>query len=193
MGLGKVLKKIWHFIWYEDSIASWIINVLLAFILVKFVIYPGIGIAFATEFPIVAVVSGSMEHEINDFDEWWDKNGNWYEDRNLTYDIFNEFKYKNGFNKGDIMFLKGVSPKNIKVGDVLVYEITSNRNPIIHRVVEVRNEGQKYVYVTKGDNNNKEDRLVRENQISRTGKAFLRLPYLGWIKIWFVNLFRFGI
>ncbi len=141
MGFGKILKKTWHFIWYEDSVASWIINVLLAFILVKFVIYPGIGIVFATEFPIVAVVSGSMGHEAEDFNEWWDVNGNWYEERNLTYESFENFKYKNGFNKGDIMFLKGVSPKNIKVGDVLVYEITSNRNPIIHRVVEIKKEG----------------------------------------------------
>jgi signal peptidase I len=55
-------KKIWRFLWNDDSIWSWVINIILAFILIKFVVYPLLGLLFATGFPIVAVVSGSMEH-----------------------------------------------------------------------------------------------------------------------------------
>lgn len=183
------LRRIWYFIWYDDSLASWIVNLLLAFVLVKFLIYPGIGFLLGTQFPIVAVVSGSMEHNGMNFDAWWAENGEWYEDRDISKGEFEKFRYTNGFNKGDIMFLKGVEPKNIKVGDVLVYETPTHSNPIIHRVVELRDDK----YITKGDNNNKEDKPVSPEQIGRTGKAILRLPYLGWIKIWFVNLLGIGI
>lgn len=179
------LKKAWHFIWYDDSLLSWIVNLVLAFVIVKFIVYPGIGLLLGTQFPIVAVVSGSMEHNGMDFNSWWEENGQWYEERGITKTEFEDFRYTNGFNKGDIMFLKGVEAKNIKVGDVLVYETSSYSNPIIHRVVEVRNGD----FITKGDNNNKEDKPVSPNQIEKTGIAVFRLPLLGWIKIWFVTVF----
>ncbi|MBT3865849.1 signal peptidase I [Candidatus Woesearchaeota archaeon] len=185
LGLTKSLRKLWHFIWYDDSLASWLVNLVLAFVLVKFVIYPGIGLFLGTQFPIVAVVSGSMEHNGLDFESWWDENKDWYEEKEISNELFTSFKYKNGFNKGDIMFLKGVGPKDIKVGDVLVYETPLHSNPIIHRVVEI-NGGD---YITKGDNNRKEDKPVKAEQFERTGKAVLRLPLLGWVKIWFVNMF----
>ena len=44
-------------------------------------------------------------------------------------------------------------------------------------------------FVTKGDNNNAPDQQkITPEQIQRTGKAILRLPWLGWIKIGFVSL-----
>ena len=63
-------KGIWYFIWEDNSLLSWIVNVILAFVLIKFIIYPGLGLLFSTSYPIVAVVSGSMEHQGN-FDTWW--------------------------------------------------------------------------------------------------------------------------
>ena len=30
------LEKTWHFLWYEDSILSWIVNIILAFLIIKF-------------------------------------------------------------------------------------------------------------------------------------------------------------
>ena len=70
MSAGAVLKRVWRFIWYEESVASWVVNVFLAFILIKYLMYPVVGLALATSRPVVAVVSGSMEHE-GPFDEWW--------------------------------------------------------------------------------------------------------------------------
>ena len=67
----KNLKKFWHFIWEEDSLLSWIVNIIIAFILIKFIVYPGLGYLLATTHPVVAVVSESMEHNSN-FNAWWD-------------------------------------------------------------------------------------------------------------------------
>jgi hypothetical protein len=117
--LKRILKKTWHFIWVEDSILSWIVNIILAFVIIKFLVYPGIGLAFGTEYPIVAVVSGSMEHKIvNDargvpsicgdsyderdlylnLDEYWTECGQWYENNGINKEQFQEWRFKNGFN-----------------------------------------------------------------------------------------------
>jgi len=58
----RTCKKFWNFLWHEDSLTSWIVSIIIAFILVKFIVYPLIGLALGTGFPIVAVVSESMEH-----------------------------------------------------------------------------------------------------------------------------------
>lgn len=61
--LKKKLRKLWWFIWEDNSIWSWIVNIILAFIIIKFLVYPGLGFLLNTSHPIVAVVSGSMEHK----------------------------------------------------------------------------------------------------------------------------------
>ncbi len=193
MEIKPFLKKLWWFIWEDDSIWSWLINLLLAFILIKFIVYPGLGFLLGTGFPVVAVVSGSMEHD-GGFDDWWQSQAycsnsctqeQWYASYGITKEQFQEFPFKNGFNKGDIMVLVGVEPKNIKIGDVIVY---MNSEPIIHRVVKIDSTIQ-----TKGDHNPDSgiiDKNIQDNAI--IGKAVFKIPLVGWIKIAFVesiNLF----
>lgn len=189
MRVKEILKKIWHFLWHEDSVASWLVNLVLAFVLVKFIIYPGIGLVFGTQYPIVAVVSSSMEHGIRNFDTWYEKNS-WYAEHGISKEQFSEFPFSNGFNKGDIMILTGVEASRVKIGDVVVYQSSYVSNPIIHRVVNIREENGKYYYQTKGDNNPLADSIdVNEGMIRDTGKAVVRIPYLGWVKIAFVSIF----
>jgi signal peptidase I len=207
MGKGKfkqILKKVWHFIWVEDSIWSWIVNIILAFVLIKFLVYPGLGLALGTPYPIVAVVSSSMEHRSMSFDSWWDANQAWYEAHNITKPEFMAFPMKNGFNTGDIIVLKGVKPEDVKVGQVMVFKSSKlypKSDPIIHRIVDIsQDSGGNNLYQTKGDNNrdsinNSCDSLTRtcihEYDIDQSrvlGFAVVRVPYLGYIKIWFFDL-----
>ena len=195
------LKKTWDFIWHSNSVWSWIVNIILAFLIIKFIVYPLLGLVFATSHPIVAVVSESMEHD-GSFEKWWSANQDWYQDYNITQEQFQDFPSKNGFNKGDIMILVGKKPKDIKTGDILVFQ-SGKPNPIIHRVVNKWQADDGWHFQTKGDNNKdsipasgvsetdiEEDRII--------GKAVFRVPLLGWIKIIFVdymvqpiaNLFR---
>ncbi len=193
VNLKQSFKKFWHFIWEEDSIWSWLANVLLAIILIKFIIYPALGFALDTKYPIVAVVSGSMEHH-GDFDTWWQKpaicdvactQGEFYTKLNITKDKFENFKFKNGFNKGDIMILSGVSPDKVNIGDVLVYTSVTP-DPIIHRAILMRENNGKYSYTTKGDFNPTINPHIFEADIDQSrllGKAVFRIPFLGWLKI----------
>ncbi|MFH2028310.1 MAG: signal peptidase I [Nanoarchaeota archaeon] len=198
----KLLKKTWHFIWEEDSLLSWIVNIILAFILIKFIVYPGLGFVLGTTHPIVAVVSGSMEHNQN-FDDWWYANEAWYTDKGITKDDFQSFIFKNGFNRGDIMILKGRDASKIEEGEVIVFISSRDRpraDPIIHRVVKIDKTGQGALYFqTKGDNNPSSINLcdqdgclheldIRSQQV--IGNAIFRIPFLGYIKIWFVELIQ---
>ena len=185
--MKDLFKKIWHFIWYEDSLASWVVNVILAFIIVKFIFYPGVGFLLGTSYPIVAVVSGSMEHNTN-FDAWWDSNRDFYLNFNISKEEFSGFYFKNGFNKGDIMILIGKEPESINIGDVVVFR-GSLSDPIIHRAIKKFNEGNEYYFQTKGDNNgaSRGDELkISKKEI--IGKAVIKVPFLGWVKIWFVDM-----
>lgn len=185
----EMLRKIWHFIWYDDSIWSWIVNVVLAFVLIKFIVYPGLGLILGTGFPIVAVVSSSMEHP-GSFDDWWSQQEQFYSQFNITREQFREYPFKNGFNKGDVMVLVGKNPSEIKVGEVIVFDI-GRPDPIIHRTIDARTVDGKYYFHTKGDKNpgslNDEVNIPEERLY---GKAVVRIPFLGWIKIAFVDIVR---
>ncbi len=213
----KTLKKIWKFIWEDDSVWSWLVNVVLAFVLIKFIVYPGLGFFLQTTHPVVAVVSESMEHSASPdfrnrmvlcgkefdakkrigYDDYWEMCGDWYEQIGITKEQFSRFRFKNGFNKGDIMVLKGANPAEIKAGSVIVFRSTKP-DPIIHRVVRKwQDNGGDYFFHTKGDHNKAsiKDSTMDETSINEShviGKAVLRIPLLGYIKIWFNELICFN-
>jgi len=193
-------KKVWRFIWEDDSIASWALNVVLAFISIKFVVYPLLGLLLSTSHPIVAVVSSSMEHDGN-FDTWWGSEAicdekyrctqqEYYERLNIEKEEFRDFRFRNGFNKGDIMILYRTSPSKVAVGDVIVF-MANRPDPIIHRVIDVTQVDYSYVFSTKGDHNQAsfsfESYIPEDTYI---GRAVVRIPYVGYIKIGFVKLLQ---
>jgi len=93
---------------------------------------------------------------------------------------FMQYDMKNGFKKGDIIFLRGKD--KFEIGEVVVFSANSN-NPIIHRVVE-KKDGK---YQTKGDANSDSSKTLGEVDISKErviGKALFRVPFLGWVKVW---------
>ena len=188
MKMSKIdtFKKIWKFVWDDNSVWSWIVNIILAFVLIKYIIYPLLGLLLGTHYPLVAVVSGSMEHDIT-FDEFWLQQKPIYSDFNISKEMFEKFPFKNGFKKGDIMMLKGKKAKDIHVGEVIVFQ-SSKKYPIIHRVVKKWTENGKIFFQTKGDHNLRsinEPGLNEEHIPSDEvlGVALLKIPWIGNLKI----------
>jgi len=188
----NVLKKTWHFIWEEDSALSWIVNIILAIVIIKFIVYPGLGFAFGTGYPVVAVVSDSMEHSGMTFDSWWSMHENFYNSKNITRSEFETLSFTSGFNKGDLMVLFGTKPEKVKIGEVIVF-MAGRPDPIIHRVVDIKNVNGTYIFQTKGDKNSGQivtswldETNVKQSSI--VGKAVFRIPYLGWVKIVAVDI-----
>jgi len=211
------VHKAWRWIWDSDSIWSWIIALLLIFVFVKFIFFPSLSLITGSSLPLAGVESSSMDHQIVkddysslnlcgkvysqdekqyiDFDEYWDRCGNWYEGRNITKKQFEGFSLKNGFAKGDIIIVWGrFTPK---VGDIVIFKPSSDSSaprPIIHRIVKIENN----IIQTKGDHNG--EQLTSTNNNYRTdetkikpeqlvGKAVFKIPYLGYVKIFTSNVF----
>lgn len=179
------VKKAWNFLWFDDSIWSFLLNVIIAFVIIKFLIYPGLGLILGTHYPIVAVISSSMEHKAP-FDEWWQVKQFEYANYGISLAEFKSFPFQNGLNKGDIVILS--SPKNAKVGDIIVFR-SDRPDPIIHRAVLENTVNGTKIYQTQGDNNNgqlPEEKYIPHDKI--IGKAAFRIPYVGYVKIFFSNL-----
>ena len=204
------LKKGWNFIWNDDSIWSWVVNLILAFLIIRYLIYPFLGIVLGTSYPIVAVVSESMEHKLSNgvicgksfqdfeksFDSYWLACGSWYEKKGISKEEFKQYPFKNGFNKGDIIVLWRADKENLEVGDVLIFQ-ANKPQPIIHRIVRIYEEGGQLFYQTKGDHNEDSSTSINELNIGEEriiGQGVLKIPYLGWLKILFVDLLGlFGV
>lgn len=207
------LKKFWNWLWYSNSIASWLASFFIAFLLVKFVIYPVIGFSLGTALPLVVIESGSMHHlgtdngitalvtghAVSDFDKWWRSQEENYEDFEITKSFAEQWPFSEGLSKGDIIVVKGKPADEFKVGDVIVFKPETGRRAIIHRIVNVENsegengesEGGSLIISTKGDANIGQIPLEKEITAEQIeGVAVARLPSLGWVKLFFVDLLR---
>lgn len=89
----------------------------------------------------------------------------------------------------DAVIIRRVEPENIKVGDVVTYRATDESYYgilITHRVIDIRYENGKKIYITKGDNNQTPDRSpIEAGQIY--GKVVMRIPKIGYIKYFLVS------
>lgn len=222
-GIKEKLKEFWNWLWNSDSIWSYVIFLVLVFIVIKFVFLPGLGLIFGTSLPLAIVESSSMDHRALQYctaydsggqcaaesidyeicgskftksssfnlDEYWDVCGKWYEQNtNITKSDFQAFSFKNGFRKGDIMVI--FKKKTINIGDIIVFE-GGSRHPIIHRAISLsplqtkgdHNSGQ----LVPGNNNyGANERSIPEEKL--LGTAVLKIPWLGWPKLFIVEMWN---
>ncbi len=177
MGLKDGIKKFWKFVWYDDSVISYIIFFILAFIFLK-ISYPvaitGMHAVVGVN-DIVSIVSGSMIHDSTTQFTHYD----YLQNIGYSSEEINSFPYNNGLNMGDLMFVHDIKSGDIRVGDIVVfYDYTGNM--IIHRVIQISESGGEYFYTTKGDHNN--GSMPSENNITYgriKGVARNRVPLLG--------------
>ncbi len=174
--------KLWHFLAHEDSWASFLVDALLVIVIGKFILFPALGLVLGTSYPVVAVVSSSMDHYGTGFDQWWFENGKYYEsDYNITGQQFANFYRQDGFVKGDVFVVRGIDGVKVKVGDILVYAVEGRSDPIIHRVIAINKDG---TFQTKGDANFGQlpfEKNLDESKIH--GRAVLWIPKIGWVKV----------
>lgn len=157
-----------------------------------------LGLTLGTNIPLVAVLSGSMDHGPTDgagdsrypceknvgaytesFDSWWGLCEFTYAGFGITKQQFAGFPFSGGFKKGDLPVIQ--NDAGYKVGDIVVYNIPSSGVPIIHRIVKINSDG---TYQTKGDHNsgqNPYEKSVQKSQIR--GKVIFLVPYLGYLRV----------
>ena len=178
--MENYIKKFWKYL-KKDTWDSWFVSLILLILIIKFVFFPVLGLITQTSLPIVIVESCSMYHE-SSFDDWWSKNQAWYESQNINKSKFESFSFKNGLNKGDIIFILG--KKEYKIGDIIIFT-AGTKYPIIHRGIA------ESPISTKGDHNTAQliyDKNIKEKAI--LGKSVAKIPLAGWLKLIFFEPFR---
>ena len=151
-----------------EDIKYIILGIVLAVLINK-----GLGLVLGTDLPVVAVLSESMSHDATTPERHYQ----FLEDNyNYSSQTIDSWPLKGGFNKGDVLVVKGLNGAQPSIGDVIVYNRKGLSVPIVHRVVEIKG-GQ---LTTKGDHNPIPDYWSVEKI---RGKAILRIPFLGWPKV----------
>jgi len=174
------IKKFWEYL-KKDTWDSWFVSLVLIALLIKFIFFPTLSILTGSSLPLVVVESCSLYHETS-FNEWWDKNAVWYESKGIEKQNFEDYPFKDGMNKGDIIILWNHSPPEI--GDIIVFN-SQTKHPLIHRVISLS------PLATKGDHNS--DQLSIETNIDKSaliGKSIVKIPLVGWAKLIFFEPFR---
>src|SRR3989338_6679887 len=123
-GFKKFWDNFWFIVWKDESPKGWIISIIFIFIIIKFVFFPLMSLATGTSLPLAIVESCSMYHKGNAFsnyDSWWIRHENKYQGIEINKEEFKEFNFKNGFSKGDILFIIKAKPDKLKIGDVVVF------------------------------------------------------------------------
>ena len=192
--LKKKLDKLWFILWKDDSFKGWLFSLIFIFVFIMLIFFPLLSLVTGTALPLAIVESCSMYHEgnlISDFDSWFNDNTGKYFQYKIGEKDFQNFIFKNGFNKGDILFIIGTKPEKLEVGDVIIFK--ANRNtPIIHRIVEIKENDEGKLFSTLGDNNPGQIDFEKEISEDRlVGKAVFKIaPYVGWIKLIFYEHLR---
>jgi hypothetical protein len=182
---------------------KWVLEFLLT-LGVLYCVFSGVLILlFRTDSYWMAVTSGSMTHEGEDwrayFENWSVRSpflanyGLSLAENTRTFDT-SKFPIQGGFERGDLLIIQGVgSVSDIAVGDVLIIDREPYDISLTHRVLAVWEENGVVRFTVKGDYNPglvdssrtpwHDDRVVLPEQVA--GKVAFVIPKLGNIALWF--------
>lgn len=92
---------------------------------------------------------------------------------------------KPSINSGDIIITKRGKEQNLNIGDIIAFN--KQGDVITHRIIDIKeNQDNKKTYITKGDNNNTQDKQgVLYNEI--VGKQILKIPLIGKVALLMQN------
>ncbi|MGD8565438.1 MAG: signal peptidase I [Candidatus Bathyarchaeota archaeon] len=155
------LKKIWKNEYVQTAI------VIIVVVGLVFGLWYGSQIILNTQYPALAVASGSMctiQHTNCDG---------------------SSHPFEPTLHVGDLIIVQGIPPTEINAapypdGDIIVFR--RGRGLIVHRAIEKELDGDRIKFTTKGDGNLHADaeKVDEENVI---GKVILRIPWIGHVAL----------
>ncbi len=135
---------------------------------VVFGFWYGSRLVLNTEYPMLAVASGSMckpQHMLCD---------GWSHPFDRTLHV------------GDLIIVQGINVSEIHTapepeGDIIVYRQLYGEELIVHRAIESKTENGQLYFITKGDANSSPDRPVPADHV--IGKVLFRIPWVGHLAL----------
>ena len=183
----QLLRKLWKNEYVQTAAVIGLI------VLAVFGFWYGSQLALNTQYPVLAVVSGSMCVPYDGACQGW---------ISLTH------PFERTLHVGDLIVVQGVRPEDLNTNypdsDIIVFHKPGNPEElIVHRIVAVEERNGVLYFFTKGDGNgvNKwpdiptrseydpwnEGRGVPEDLV--VGKVIMRIPYLGHVVLFMRNSF----
>ena len=95
--------------------------------------------------------------------------------------------------KADLLGIQEFNPKDVQVGDIVVYNAKWFNQPVIHRIIDSKEINGTTVYEIKGDNNNRSDPYyvtadqIQARVIKLDNNPFV-IPKVGYLSLWLRGL-----
>jgi len=89
-----------------------------------------------------------------------------------------------GLPPGTLVIDKPVDPADVRIGDVVTYQLASGQDLFVtHRVISIsRSTSGDITFITKGDNNAAPDAApVSAEQLQSGGRVWYSIPWIGWL------------
>jgi signal peptidase I len=142
---------------------------ILFIIAVVFGFWYGSRYVLNTEYPMLAVASGSMCMLPGPYCDGW------------------SHPFERTLHVGDLIIVQGVNVSDIYAapypnGTIIVFHQLYGDELIVHRAIQRTVENGLVYYVTKGDGNSLPDQPIPADNV--VGKVILRIPYIGWLALW---------
>ena len=95
--------------------------------------------------------------------------------------------------KANLLGIQEFNPKDVKVGDIVVYDAKWFNQPVIHRIINMKEINGTTMYEIKGDNNNRSDPYYVtsdqiESRVLTWGDNPIVIPWIGHISLWLRGL-----
>ena len=158
------------------------VHELLDFLLMLGIIYflftGAMTLLLRTDSYWMGVTSQSMRHTD---DNTWRR---YYTDRGIDS---RQLPLQGGFERGDLVIVQGVASfSEVHIGDVVILDQGQGVIPLVHRVVQIWEEGGSFYFTTKGDANASSLPTEIANRPEQViGKVILTVPKLGYISLFF--------
>lgn len=161
------IKRLWKSEYFQTAIMI----VLIVIVVLGF--WFGSRIILNTDYPMLAVASGSMSLPQGVPDDGWSR------------------PFAETLHTGDLILIEGLNVSNIYAapypnGTIIVFHHLSSDELIVHRAIEKITINDKVYYVTKGDGNPGQDpgNIPAENVV---GKVIFRIPWVGHLALFMRN------
>ena len=95
--------------------------------------------------------------------------------------------------KADFLGLHEFDRKSVEKGDIVVYDAKWFNQPVIHRIIDIKEINGTTMYEIKGDNNNRSDPYYVtsdqiESRVLNWGDKPIVIPWIGNISLWLRGL-----
>lgn len=164
--MASTLKQLWRKDYFQT-----VVTIVLVLVVV-FGFWFGSQFVLNTQYPALAVASGSMCIPYGQACDGW------------------THPFERTLHVGDLIIVQGVNVSEIHAapkpgGDIIVYRSQTSDTLIVHRVIEKRVQNGIIYLITQGDANSSPDQPVPEGNV--IGKVIMRVPWVGHLALFMRN------